>query len=225
MRRSLALLLVAGLAGCHGNNAGDEAEATATEVPTAVATAPAGISAVESQFGTPVKDRVATIGLLNKRNNLEQDLVMKSGESRRVGNVIVRLATCERTLPWENPPEVGAFVQVFVEERAKTSEPLSWHSAFSGWLFKNSPSLNAVEHPVYDVWVKDCAMKFPGEEEDPAASASSAAKAPGKPSVAPSPAAPASPAAAAAPAPAPAASPSPRSPSPRPPSAAPAAPQ
>jgi hypothetical protein len=24
-----------------------------------------------------------------------------------------------------------------------------------------------VEHPVYDVWVKDCAMKFPGEEEAP----------------------------------------------------------
>jgi hypothetical protein len=41
---------------------------------------------------------------------------------------------------------------------------------FSGWLFKNSPSLNVVEHPVYDVWVKDCAMKFPGEEETPTTS-------------------------------------------------------
>ena len=56
--------------------------------------------AVESNYGTPVKDRVATIGLLNKRNNLTQDLQMKPGESRRVGNVIVKLATCERTLPW-----------------------------------------------------------------------------------------------------------------------------
>ena len=149
---------------------------------------------VESEYGTPVKDRVATIGLLNKRNNLTQDLVMKPGESRRVGNVIVRLASCERTLPWESPAETGAFVQVFIEERAAADQPLQWRKAFSGWLFKNSPSLNVVEHPVYDVWVKDCAMKFPGEEEDPAAAASSAAKPSGnvptpspKPSASPSP--------------------------------------
>lgn len=192
MSRAFGLLLVAALAGCsRGEDQG--ADPTATEVPKAVAAAPVGISAVESQFGTPVKDRVATIGLLNKRNNLSQDLVMKSGESRRVGNVIVRLASCERTLPWESPAEVGAFVQVFVEERARTSEPLTWHKVFSGWLFKNSPSLNVIEHPVYDVWVKDCAMKFPGEEADPSASASSAAKPAGRPSAAASPAPTASP--------------------------------
>ncbi|WP_246233260.1 DUF2155 domain-containing protein [Aurantimonas aggregata] len=27
---------------------------------------------------------------------------------------------------------------------------------FSGWMFADSPGLNAVEHPVYDVWLKDC---------------------------------------------------------------------
>jgi hypothetical protein len=206
MRWALALAAVAALAGCNRGSS-DEAEATATEVPKAVAAAPVGISAVESQFGTPVKQRVATIGLLNKRNNETQDLVMKPGESRRVGNVIVRLASCERTLPWENPPEVGAFVQVFVEERATINQPLTWHKIFSGWLFKNSPSLNVVEHPVYDVWVKDCAMKFPGEEEDASAAASSAAKPAGKSSAAPSPAASPSPAATASPASAPTPSP------------------
>jgi hypothetical protein len=154
------------------------AEATATDVPAGVAGPAGGPAAVENQLGTPVKDRIATIGLLNKRNNLTQDLVMKPGEARRIGNVIVKLATCERTLPWENPQETGAFVQLFVEERASADQPLTWHKAFSGWLFKNSPSLNVVEHPVYDVWVKDCAMKFPGEEENPAdfAAASSAPK-------------------------------------------------
>jgi hypothetical protein len=200
MRRVLALAVVVALAGCS-RGAGDEAEATATDVPRAVASAPIGISAVESRFGTPVKDRVATVGLLNKRNDEIQDLVMKPGESRRVGNVIVRLASCERSLPWENPPEVGAFVQVFVEERAALDRPLAWRKVFSGWLFKNSPSLNVVEHPVYDVWVKDCAMKFPGEEEEAAASASSAAKPAGKPAAAPTAGPTPSPAATAAPAP------------------------
>ena len=27
---------------------------------------------------------------------------------------------------------------------------------FSGWMFAESPGLNAVEHAVYDVWLKDC---------------------------------------------------------------------
>jgi hypothetical protein len=208
VKTATALVLVAVLAACDGKDAGKTPDAGATEVPKAVAAAPVGKSAVKNGFGTRVEDRVATIGLLNKRNNESRDLVMKSGESRRVGNVIVRLATCERTLPWETPPEVGAFVQVLVEERARTSEPLTWHRVFSGWLFKNSPSLNVVEHPIYDVWVKDCAMKFPGEEEEASASASSAAKPAGKSSTAPAPPA-ASASATPGPAPSPTSAPAP----------------
>jgi hypothetical protein len=174
-------VLLAGLlvAGCNRNPEAPEVQPT--DVPQAVATSGYNRAAVESQYGTPVKDRVATLGMLNKRNNETTDIQLKSGESRRVGNVVVKLATCERSLPWERPPEVGAFVQVFIEERAHTSEPLAWHKVFSGWLFRNSPALNVVQHPVYDVWVKDCAMSFPGEEENPAdfARASKAAKAAG----------------------------------------------
>lgn len=185
-RRAIPTLALASLAlaACKGE---DGADASATEVPKAVVgTAPAA-AVVESEYGTPVKDRVATIGLLNKRNNVTQDVVLKTGEAKRIGNVVIKLATCERSLPWERPPETGAFVQVFVEERASTDQPLAWRKVFSGWLFKNSPSLNVVEHPVYDVWVKDCAMRFPGEEDSPApaASASTAAKPSGSASPAP----------------------------------------
>jgi hypothetical protein len=27
---------------------------------------------------------------------------------------------------------------------------------FTGWMFATSPGLNAVEHPIYDVWLTDC---------------------------------------------------------------------
>lgn len=129
-------------------------------------------------IGTPNEERVATLGLLNKRNNMTQELVMKTGETRRAGNVIVKLASCERSLPWEKPEEVGAFVQLLVEERSGPGKTLDWQKVFSGWLFKHAPALNVVEHEIYDVWVKDCTMSFPGEEARPssAASASSAAK-------------------------------------------------
>ena len=30
---------------------------------------------------------------------------------------------------------------------------------FTGWMFAESPGLNAVEHAVYDVWLKECKQK------------------------------------------------------------------
>ena len=185
MKRAFALLFAALLVGCGESGDGTPGGADA---PKAAAPDVSGESSSDGRLGTPVEDRVATLGLLNKRNNLTQSLVMKSGESRRVGNVIVKLEACEKTKPWERPEEEGAFVQVFVEERATASDKLAWHKVFSGWLFKRSPSLNVVEHPIYDVWVKDCAMRFPGEDAPAPAAAASPAPA-STPAPAPSPSA------------------------------------
>jgi len=130
---------------------------------------------VGASIGTPMKDRVATIGLLNKRNNIAQDLTLKPGETRRFGDVVVALKACERTAPWEMPQETGAFLQVFIQQ-ARGGQGFA--KVFSGWLFRESPSLNVVEHPIYDVWVKDCAMRFPGEEAAPADTPAASAPAP-----------------------------------------------
>ena len=110
---------------------------------------------------TPMAERVATIGLLNKRNGLSRDIIMKPGEARRIGDVVVRLKACETTAPYEQDPLTGAFVQVIVHGADD-----KWRKVFSGWLFKESPSLNAVEHPIYDVWTKACAMRFPDTGPD-----------------------------------------------------------
>jgi hypothetical protein len=196
-----ALSLSIALAACKGE---PEPVVQETGVPEAIAQTggkpvkpPAGR---KDDYGTPMKDRVATLGLLNKRNNLSQDVVMKPGETRRIGNIVLKLAACEKTLPWEKPADEGAFVQVFIEDRATAQEQLAWHKIFSGWLFAHSPALNVVQHPAYDVWLKKCAMSFPGEEASPQdpASAKSAPKASGSASARPAPSASASPEAPAA---------------------------
>lgn len=150
---------------------------------------------VNDYGATPMKDRVAILGLLNKRNNVTQDIRLKPGEAREIGPVIVRLSACERTAPWELPQETGAFVQVDIRDRGAAQH----RRVFSGWLFRESPSLNVVEHPIYDVWVKDCTMRFPGEEGSAAPSPAPS----GSPAARPSPR-PAAPAPEPAPEPAPA---------------------
>lgn len=130
------------------------------------------VQPVSEQIGTPMAERVATLGFLNKRNGLTRDLELKPGQSIRIGRAIVRLRACERTAPWELTPEQGAFVQLLVNDRPATRQGEDkWQKVFSGWLFRESPSLNVVEHPIYDIWVKSCAMSFPGEENPPEDSA------------------------------------------------------
>ncbi len=169
--------LTLALAACGGEPPVPEAEQT--EIPEELRqAAPAlgeGALAAEG-LGTPMAERVATIGIVNKRNSLTREIEMKPGEARRIDDVVIRLSACEKTAPWEDPPETGAFVQVNVNARPDADSEAVWTRVFSGWLFKNSPGLNVVEHPIYDVWVKDCAMSFPGEEE--ALSAPSAAPRP-----------------------------------------------
>jgi hypothetical protein len=110
---------------------------------------------------TPMKDRVAVLGLLNKRNGIWRDLKMRPGQAVRVGDVIIRLRACETTAPWEDQKLTGAFVQTDVLGVDK-----KWRRIFSGWLFKESPSLNVVEHPIYDVWPKSCVMQYPDTGPD-----------------------------------------------------------
>jgi hypothetical protein len=130
---------------------------------------------------TPMRERVAVVGLLNKRNGVSRDLTLKPGQAVRVGDTIIRLRACEHTAPWEQQTLTGAFVQLDVNGADK-----SWRRVFSGWVFKERPQLNVVLHPVYDVWVKSCTMSFPATGPDTvsvaaAAAASSAKKsAPGR---------------------------------------------
>jgi hypothetical protein len=146
-------------------------------------------------IGTPMAERVAVLGLLNKRNGQTRDIELKPGEAIRIGKVVVRLRACEKTAPWETYPDEGAFVQLLVNERPPgTTEAERWRSVFSGWLFKENPAANVVEHPIYDVWVKACRMSFPGEEaavEEKSDEAAPPAKAPSSAPQSPAPAAPA----------------------------------
>lgn len=171
-----ALVVLLAACGKQGPASDRNGERTARPAPVRVGRAPVAGPAVSSEGATPMAERVATIGLLNKRNGISTDLTMKPGEALRVGDAIVRLRACETTAPWEPEQLTGAFLQLDVQG---TDE--KFRRVFSGWVYKETPSLNVVEHPVYDVWPKACMMTQPGAGPStmaaPAASsASSAAK-------------------------------------------------
>lgn len=149
------------LAGCNSSEPVPQPKAKAKTS----ASADKPVAAQSEQIGTPMAERVAVIGLLNKRNGQTRDFEVKPGEAVRFGKVVIRVRACEKTAPWETYQDQGAFVQLIVRQRpAGTNDAERWAQIFSGWLFKENPAANIVQHPIYDVWVKQCRMSFPGEE-------------------------------------------------------------
>ena len=118
-------------------------------------------AAVSEVGATPMAERVAVLGLLNKRNGESRDVTLRPGQAVRVGDAIVRLRACEETAPWEPEALTGAFVQLDVRQTDQ-----SWRRVFSGWLYKERPALNVVQHPIYDVWTKSCKMSRPDSGPD-----------------------------------------------------------
>lgn len=158
-----AAMLLLGLGACKG---GEQAGNNSTDdlvITTGPGNAAGGAEVVAvgpdtsalNAAATPMNQREAVLGLLNKRNGVAREFKLKPGQAARIGDVIVRLRACDKTAPWEADQLTGAFVQVDVQQLDK-----SWRRVFSGWLYKERPSLNVVQHPIYDVWPKSCAMTF-----------------------------------------------------------------
>ena len=59
---------------------------------------------------------------------------------------------------FSRPVEEAAKTDSFVEVDEITLDR-KIRRIFTGWMFAESPGLNAVEHPVYDVWLKSCKQK------------------------------------------------------------------
>lgn len=153
----LLALTIPALAGCDRTSDKRGSEAKTGEIVRSEEV-PQEVGGIEG--ATPMAERTAVLGLLNKRNGLVRELEMKPGESARIGRAIVRLRACEQTAPWEDPPETGAFVQLTVQDQRDDK----WYRVFSGWIFKERPERNIIEHPIFDVYIKSCAMTYPGGE-------------------------------------------------------------
>ncbi len=68
----------------------------------------------------------------------------------RFGSFSIVVRDCKTRSP-EETPENFAFVDV-----ADTIGENQQVNIFKGWMLSSSPALNAVEHPVYDVWLLKC---------------------------------------------------------------------
>jgi hypothetical protein len=107
------------------------------------------------------------------------------GETVQFGALQVTARAC-----YTRPPTEATNTDAFVEVDEVTLQG-EIKRIFTGWMFASSPGLHAVEHPIYDVWLTDCAQPAGGSVAQsaapPAPAAGVAPPAPGKKAAPPRP--------------------------------------
>ncbi len=98
-----------------------------------------------------MENEVAVFAALDKVTARISRLEVPLNETVRFGSLKVTPRVCYSRPPTE-PPKTTTFVEVEEVQLDGDEERI-----FTGWMFAESPGLNAVEHPVFDVWLTGCA--------------------------------------------------------------------
>lgn len=96
---------------------------------------------------------VAEFSGLDKISTRISSFDVTVGKSARFGALEVLVRSCDKTPP-EDPPRTAAYVEIF-QVNEQTNQ-VDQQAIFKGWMFAESPGLNGLEHPVYDVWLNTC---------------------------------------------------------------------
>jgi hypothetical protein len=99
-----------------------------------------------------IENSVAVFAALDKVTAKISKLEVPLNQTATFGALKVTPRVCYTRAPTE-PPKTTTFVEV--DERLLDGKE---KRIFTGWMFADSPGLNAVEHPVFDVWLTDCAQ-------------------------------------------------------------------
>ena len=101
-------------------------------------------------FAEPIRNPIAVFAGLDKISGGITSFEVAIDQTHQFGTLTVRPRVCY-SRPVTEEPKTSSFVEI--DETAKSGKA---GRVFSGWMFAESPGLNALEHPVYDVWLTGC---------------------------------------------------------------------
>ncbi len=110
----------------------------------------ASVMLTGTALAAPIANPVAVFSGLDKITGRIIAFDVQIDETVQFGALQVTPRVCNTRPPTE-PAQTTGFVEV---------DEITLHNEirrlFTGWMFAASPGLNAIEHPVYDVWLLDC---------------------------------------------------------------------
>lgn len=109
-----------------------------------------GMTQTVAAQGVRIENTTAVFSALDKVTARISKIEIPLNETVRFGSLNVTPRVCY-SRPATERPKTSSFVEIQEIQLDGKEEKL-----FAGWMFAESPALNAVEHPVFDVWLSDC---------------------------------------------------------------------
>ena len=110
----------------------------------------ASFGLVVPALSQPIANPVATFAGLDKITGRITQFDVYIDETVLFGALEITPRACY-THPVTEAQRTSAFLEVDQRSLTGTSKRI-----FTGWMFADSPALNAVDHAVYDVWLIEC---------------------------------------------------------------------
>lgn len=110
----------------------------------------AGLGGLSEARAERIANKVAEFSGLDKITGRITTFDVYINETVQFGALQVTPKVCYSRSESE-APRTDSFVQV-----DEITLDRKIRRIFSGWMFADSPGLNAVDHPVYDIWLKNC---------------------------------------------------------------------
>lgn len=112
----------------------------------------ASLLAAPPAVAAPIANSVASFSGLDKITARLTSFDVYIGETVQFGSLQITPRACYTAAPNE-PPKTVTFVEVDQVNLHGGSKRI-----FTGWMFADSPALNAIDDAVYDFWLVDCAQ-------------------------------------------------------------------
>ena len=104
-------------------------------------------------LAAPIEGYAVNLQILDKITSQIKSVEINVNDTYYLGTLKIEIHACYKR-PAEEIPE--DFVLLKILDILKDS---NLERIYQGWMISSSPAATPFEHPIYDVWVKECKIK------------------------------------------------------------------
>ena len=108
------------------------------------------LAIMQNAMASEIETNSAKMQAMDKITGRVNEITVPVKSKISFGDFSLVLRACKKR-PAEETPENFAFVDV-----ADKSFGEEEYNIFRGWIISSTPGINAIEHPIYDVWLLEC---------------------------------------------------------------------
>ncbi len=109
----------------------------------------------------PVRAPAAVLRVLDKVTAETMAFEAPIGRKVRYRNLVFEVKACATRGGGDPQPQPSAYLTITTDAGVQSGAAIGPRQIFKGWMFANAPSLHALRHPVYDVWLVACSASTP----------------------------------------------------------------